>query len=278
MNPITKHIVICLLTVCSSRAISQDLSQDQKLWYSSYLYFKLNNKFFVDDYILNGYNAQGHSFSFVQNDLNLNYRITKKMTVFTGMANYIYQWNSIYNQSYAGPISRLGTISYLRGNIGLKFKCKIFKTFEMDQSLAFQTYYPSLEKYQSRVSYSNQLSFVKKGTPLSFSPFVQMGLFYYLNGIPSIYYDKDGNYEGYYSSNGIHRIRLKFGLKMKPFKKQDKFGMVLYYCIQKEININGFGGHDLNTSRPAPITTPQTINYPFNNYNILGVQFNFIFS
>lgn len=278
MNYLTKYIAICLLTICSSRAISQDLSQDQKLWYSSYLYFKINNKFFIDDYILNGYNAQGHSFSFVQNDLNLNYRITKKLIVYTGIANYIYKWSSIYNQSYAGSISRFGTISYLRGNIGLKLKLKLGKILEMDQSLAFQSYYPSLEKYQSRVAYSNQLSFAKRGTPLSFSPFVQFGLFYYLNGIPSIYYDKDGNYDGYYSADGLHRMRFKFGVKMKPFKKQDNFGIVLYYCIQKEFNIDGIGGHDLNTSRPVPLTSSQTINYPFNNYNILGVQFNFIFN
>lgn len=257
---------------------AQDLIAGSKTWYSTYLYFKLNKHFYIDDYILNGYNTEGHTFSFVQNDLALNYKLTKRLTGFVGVANYIYKWNPSYKGVYNNPVSRFGTISFLRGSVGLKCDFKFFKKFEMDQSLSFQYYYPSLEKYQSRIAYGNKISFTSRKAVWSLSPFIQAGLFYYLNGMPTMYYDSDGQFEGYYSSDGLHRARLKIGLKMKPFKKSKNFGMVLYYCVQKEFNMDQLGGHPLNTSSNRPMDQQQVIIYPFNNYSIYGVQFNFIFS
>ena len=271
-------ILLLIFILNCLKVKGQDLSQDQKIWYSSYLFFKVNKKIYVDDYILNGYNAQGHSFSFVQNDLAINYKFNKNLSCFVGMANYFYKWSPIYNQSYSGSISKLGTISFIRGSVGLKYKFKFLKNFEMDQTIGFQSYYPSLDKYQSRVIYSNQISFSHKKMPMNITPYAQVGLFYYLNGRPSLYYNEQGDFDGYYSPNGLHRVRYKFGIKFKPIKGNTKFGVSLYYCFQKEFNTDIMGGNSLNTSRNVPSTMGQTVTNPFNNYNILGVQFNFIFS
>ncbi len=278
MKLFSKKQFICgLLILNGLYCNAQDLLQGNKNWYSTYLFCKLNKRFFLDDYLLVGFDTQGHKFSFVQNDLALNYKLTSKLTTFVGVANYIYKWQPTYNGVYDIPVSRIGTISFLRASVGFKYKSHFLKNFEMDQSLAFQSYYPSLEKYQSRIAYSNQISYARKKTPWSLSPFAQVGLYYYLNGIPSIYYDNDGQMSGYYSADGLHRMRLKFGLKMKPFKNHSNFGVILYYCVQKEFNFNKLGGHLLNTSRNLPISEKQTIVYPFNNYNIYGVQLNYIF-
>ena len=279
MGRIFRKLLVCAVLMSNVFFCSaQDLLQGNKNWYSTYLYFKLGKRFFIDDYLLDGYDTQGHKFSFVQNDLAINYKVSKKLTAFIGCANYIYKWNPTFLSAYNNQVSRLGTISFVRASVGLKYKFHFLKNFEMDQSLAFQSYYPSLEKYQSRIAYSNQLSFSSKKIVWSLTPFAQVGLYYYLNGIPSMYYDNDGQMSGYYSSDGLHRARIKFGIKMKPLKNNNKFGVIFYYCIQKEFNMNELGGHDLNTSRNVPITEKQTVTYPFNNYNIYGVQLNFIFS
>ncbi|GEM_PF-1521973 len=271
-------ILVIAITLNSLNGITQDLTQDQKIWYSNYLLLKINKKTYFDNYLLNGYNASGHKFSFVQNDFAFNYKISNKLIAFVGVANYFYKWSPIYNQSYSGSISKLGTISYIRGSVGLKFKFKFLKNFEMDQSIGFQSYYPSLDKYQSRIVYNNQISFTTRKMPLKLTPYAQAGFFYYLNGTPSLYYSENGDYDGYYSSNGLHRMRVKFGVKMKPIKANENFGISFYYCIQKEFNLNSLGGHPLNTSRIGSVTAAQTITNPFNDYNIIGVQFNYIFS
>lgn len=271
-------LITIIFTFNTVKMMAQDLTQDQKIWYSSYVLLKINKKIYLDNYLLNGYNAEGHKFSFIQNDFALNYKFSKKFIAFVGVANYFYKWSSIYNQSYSGSISKMGTISYIRGSVGLKFKFHFLKNFEMDQSIGFQSYYPSLEKYQSRIVYNNQISFSHKKLPLKLTPYAQIGLFYYLNGTPSLYYTNQGEYDGYYSSTGLHRMRVKLGVKMKPIKSNDHFGVSIYYCFQNEFNLNSLGGHPLNTSRNVPNVSSQTIIYPFNNYNIVGVQFNYIFS
>ena len=76
--------------------------------------------------------------------LAFNYKFTKNLSAFVGIANYFYKWSPIYNQSYRGSISKIGTISYLRGSIGLKFKFRFLKNFEIC-FLMFLNYYSNEE-------------------------------------------------------------------------------------------------------------------------------------
>jgi hypothetical protein len=278
MKNFIRSIVLLTFLLNCTTVTSQDLTQDQKIWYSTYLFFKINKKMYVDDYLLNGYDANKHTFSFIQNDLTFHYKLKKNFSAYVGFANYFYKWNSSYNRSYSGSISKLGTMSFFRGSLGLKYKFTFLKKFEMDQTLGFQAYYPSLDKYQSRIIYNNQISFSHKKLPLNLTPYAQIGLFYYLNGRPTLYYNDEGDFEGYYSPNGLHRVRYKFGIKFKPIKGNTKFGVSLYYSIQKEFNTDILGGHALNASRRTNMETQQEIDNPFNNYNILGIQLNFILS
>lgn len=257
----------------STLGFSQDLSNNHKLWYGNYLYYRLNPKLYLDNFLLLGFEAKGHSFSFLQNDFNVNLKLTKDLYIFTGFANYVYDWNQSYNGVYGNKISRFGTISFFRGNLGLKYKNSFGKRIEMGHVLSFQTYIPTLEKYQSRIMYSNQISYKNENWDMELTPFVQGTVYYYLNGVGTSYYNNEGNFVGFYSPNGLHRMRTKIGVKFKPFNTS-KVTIALYYSMQREFNFPTFGGHDLEITRNVPITERQNTVYPFNNYNIIGTQIN----
>ncbi len=278
-----RFLVLTLLFVAFKLSFSQDLFLGNKLWYSAYIYKKINKKIYTDAYILNGYNVNNHSFSFLQIDFAINYKFDKKQTVYVGYSPSIYQWIPSYSIKYGSSISPLGTVYFSRLFTGYKYRVKLFKGLRLKNDLGAQFYFPRLEKYQFRFTYKAKFYWYDKNWPLKISPFTQLSLYYYLNGIPAIYYNDNGEFAGYKSPNGLHRYRLKLGFSIKPFKQYKKISLVMYYAIQREFNISGLG-NDLNVTKPGSANdivypfTPQTskVRYPFNGFDILGFQINII--
>lgn len=258
---------------------SQDVLDGSKVWYSSYLYHKLNKKIYIDDYLLVSFNALQHSFSFLQNDLSINYELSKKSAIYFTYSRAMYNWTPAYKDLYVQPITSFNTIDFNRLAIGGKYDIKFKKYWKLDQDLSAQFYFPQLEKYQSRFTYDVKIAFKSKKMPLQLSPFITESIFYYQNGIPTFYYNEDGSLGDYKSPNGFHRIRTKFGLSFHPVKTIKKLGVIVYYSMQKEFNIPGLG-NDLNISSPGnsgdvqKVTLPQRVIYPFNDYNVFGIQLN----
>ncbi|MBI1838328.1 MAG: hypothetical protein HYR91_13785 [Flavobacteriia bacterium] len=270
-------VVLLLLFVWSFELLySQDLSSNQKVWYSSYFYLKLGKKSYLEDFVINGNEVQSHSFSFLQNEIAFNYRITNNFTIFIGGADYHYKWTPSFAGKYDDKNGELNLLTFIRGSFGLKYKFNFLKFFELDQNIAFHTYFPTFEKYQSRILYSAKIEINNRKKSLVLIPFFQASFYYYLNGIPQLYFNEDNTFKGYFSPNGLHRARYKIGVKFKPFKKHPGIGVLCYYSMQKEFNLSFLGGHDLNISRNVPMNYQENKIDAFNNYNIYGVQLNFI--
>jgi hypothetical protein len=269
-------ITLFFLITFQTKVKAQDINNNAKLWYSTYVYKKLNKKFYLDNYLLLGFNVQSHAFSFVQNEVNLNYRVNRKIEFNIGGAIYFYNWNKSYKTVYSNTISRLGTINFNRFQAGITYKSKLSKSLRLKHNLGVQSYFPSLEKYQTRFGYGAKLSYYKRRIPLDFSPFLQYNIYYYINGVPLIYYNENGTFETFKSSNGLHRQRLKLGFRIKPFKKHKNIATTFYTSYQEEMNLNEWGSRPLNYTRPLPHNNKQQIYYQFNNYLVYGFQMNII--
>ena len=216
-------------------------------------------------------------------DLSINYKLNPKQSIYAGYTQSFYKWQPFYDK-YNKTISPLQTISFNRIFAGYKYRLNIISRLRLRNNFGVQYYLTQLEKYQLRFTYKGKLYWYDKNLPMKLKPFIQTSLYYYQGGIPIIYYDNQGNIDSFKSPNGLHRYRLKFGISLKPVKKVKQLGITIYYAIQQEFNLKGFG-NDLNVVRPGTTAdiaysfTPQVsgVKYPFNNFNILGFQINFIF-
>lgn len=269
-----KIIVVIFLVFFLNPLFSQDIFEGNKIWYSNYLHKKLNQKVYFTNYLLFSFNTNPHSFSFLQNDLAANYTLSKKVSINFAYSYAMYNWTKAYLSAYDQRISYLNTIGFNRISLGGSYEFKFKRFWKLDQDFAAQLYFPQLEKYQYRFEYSMKLSFKESKTQFRITPFIQGSLYYYLNGVPIYYYTDAGDVGDYKSPNGLHRYRTKFGITFRPLKNRRKISMVIYYCMQKEFNIRGIG-NDLNVTSPAGGSmNSRNIVYPFNNYNIYGIQLN----
>lgn len=261
----------------SSICNAQDLSGEKKFEYSSYLYFKVNKKIYIDNFNLMCFDTRHHNFNFMQNDLTFNYKINKRLILMLGNAIYINNWSPQYLKAYRNDIS-FGAIYFNRPTAGIKYKHNFTKKLELEENMTFQYFTPSMEKYHARITLGSKLTYDNKKWPLEFEPFGQMILYYYLNGEPISYYNADNIFAGYYSPNGLHRYRYRLGFKIKPIKAWKNMDLMLYLAGQKEFNIPFLGGHNINYSTTADsYTSKQRVLMPFNDYSIFGFQINYVF-
>ena len=279
MTKTVKRSVLSLLFIflVFSQLTAQDLSGEKKFEYSSYLYFRVNKKSYIDNFNLMCFDSRRHIFNFMQNDLTFNYKVTKKFILMFGDAIYINNWSPQYLKAYRNQIS-LGAIYFHRPTIGVKYKINFSKKLELEENVTFQYFTPSMEKYHARITLGSKITYDNKKWPLEFEPFAQMIMYYYLNGEPMSYYNSDGTFDGYYSPNGLHRYRYRLGFKFKPIKTLKKLDLMMYVAGQKEFNLPGLGGHNINFATPTQgINERQKMNLPFNDYSILGFQINYVF-
>jgi hypothetical protein len=151
--------------------------------------------------------------------------------------------------------------------------------FRFNQRLVTQYYMPQLEKFRFRGVYSGKLSYRHRKAPLQLTPYVQYFLYYYAGGKEFELEPEEDvilgeEEEGLFTDppNGFHRYRLRAGFRIKPIPQYKPLSLVFYYAMQREFNLPF--GNDLNIE----VEHQQRPILPFNNFNIIGVQANFIFN
>ena len=277
MIKLQSSFLLLFFLLFTSGSIAQDLTGEKKFEYSSYLYFKVNKKIYIDNFNLMCFDSRRHIFNFMQNDLTFNFKINKRLILMLGDAIYANNWSPQYLKAYPNKIA-FGAIFFNRPTIGIKYKYNFTRKLELEENMTFQYFTPSMEKYHARITLGSKLTYDNKKWPLEFEPFTQIILYYYLGGEPMLYYSDDGSFDGYYSPNGLHRYRFRLGFKIKPVKAWKNLDLMLYVAGQKEYNIPWLGGHDINFSTPTQgLTDKQRTSLPFNDYSILGFQINYVF-
>ncbi len=267
-------IIVGLILFCINITSAQDDEPRNSIWYSNYIYVKLNKKFYLDNFLVSAFDLdKKHRFGFIQTDLALNYRLNKKIRFLGAYSNSQFRYFNSYKRRFGKDPNLFDALTIHRFGVGIQYRLKFLTSFRFNQKLVAQYYTPQPEKYQFRYVYSGKLSYRHKNAPLHLSPYFQYFLYYYSGGKEFEYEDMDTGEIVNQASNGLHRYRIRAGVSFKPIPKYRPLSLVFYYAIQREFNIEGFG-NDLNITVPGrkrPLL-------PFNNSNIIGMQVNLIYN
>ncbi len=259
---------------------AQDLTPGNKVWYSNYTYVRLNSRFYLDNFLVASFDLnEGHPFGFVQTDLGLNYRLSKKVHFLVAYSNTQMRYFDSYEYRYDRESNWWDKFTVHRIGVGGQYRLKLSPKWRFNQKLVAQYYTPQLEKFRFRGVYSGKLSFRHRKAPLQMTPYVQYFLYYYAGGkeleIPQVEETFSEFEEEQFTEppNGLHRYRLRAGLRFKPIPSYKPLSMVFYYAAQREFNLDGFG-----SALNIPVEGRSRPLLPFNNFNIIGAQLNLIFN
>ncbi len=251
---------------------AQDLFTGTKFWSGISMQKSIAKKNKIELEVLHSRNTNDFSFSFHQTSIFWQRKFADNLWWKAGYSLGNYQWNLTTYRSLGFIPNNYGLITIHRFSAAIIHKIKLSKHLKMKQILVPQYYLTPLSKYRLRTLYRLKLYYAKSKLPLKASPFVEGLLYHYFGGTPVIY-----SSDKYRSPNGIHRYRIKAGIKIKPVKSW-KMRVILYYLYQQEFNINGLG-QELNYLRPVRNTftypsSPYKSNVlnPFNNYQVIGIH------
>ncbi len=251
-----------------------DAPNENKVWYSLNLFKKINNRWSVDNLSLIGMRSFQHDFWFFQNDIGVNFNINRLLKISAGYGHTWYKYNPWWDRHYPQKPDFLNAVSFHSIVLGIQIKTEIGERFQLSNELIMRYYIPKFEKYETRFQYTIRLNYQKRNLPLGIKPFAQGAIYYYLNGVKAYNYDENYNVSSMVSPDGIHRFRGKVGINLLPAQARKNFSITLYYGINREFNLRGFG-NDMNIEQPSFSGNGIMIKNPFNNYNILGLQFNY---
>lgn len=268
--------LLCLLMIMSFKVVSgQDLIPGAKIWESIGLSAKISKKWKVEFENVQSYNLNRPIFSYSQTSLKIKRRVKYHLNIGLEGALGVYSWQNSYSRYGLTPIAGVAVINRISVNVEHKFK--VLKIIRFKQRLQSQFFFPKLDKYQFRFVYRFKAYF-STGIKWDLKPFVEPMIYFYLNGVPSLYRNDHNIIETYKSPNGFHRLRLKGGIQFKPLKNVKKLGLSVYFMYQKEFNISGVG-HDLNVVKKGssdilyPFSPSKSnILNPFNDYSVLGIH------
>ncbi len=263
-------IIIGIVSFCST-VQAQDLFTGTKLWSGISIKKSIKKKNKLEIEVLHSRNINAFSFSFHQTTVFWQRKFADNLWWKAGYSIGNYNWNTTYRDLGFIP-NNYGLITIHRFSAALIHKIKLSKHLKIKQTLVPQYYLKRLNKYRLRTLYRLKLYYSKSKLPLKASPFIEGMLYHYFDGVPVIY-----SSDKYRSPNGIHRYRIKTGIKIKPVKSW-KMRIILYYLYQQEFNLNGLG-QELNYLRPVrnAFTYPSSpyksnVLNPFNNYQVIGIH------
>lgn len=278
--------IVFIVFLIQPESQAQEAGQS-RIWFGNYTSVKLDKRWFVDNYLLTSIGAKDNKFSFVQNDLALNYRLSRVQSIYAGYSNIQLRNLRVYEQRYDNEVTSFNTLSFNRVFVGYKHLNKLSRILRLKHDIGAQFYFPSFQKFKYRFTYRSKLYLRNRKWPLELSPFTQFSLYYYQGGNPIVgelegeegEEGEDGDLDSlatevvrFQAPNGFHRYRIKAGISFKPIESIPNLGVVLYYAFNKEFNINGLG-NNLHVLDPEEGRT----HYRFNNYAIYGIQINLIF-
>ena len=273
-----KTIVAVLFWICCFHVLQSqiEINNEERPWYSLYVYKKINHRWSMDFYQLVAMRSLQQDLWLTQTGVGVNYKINRFYTASIGYGNAKYPysgswWDRHYPDSEPGLFN---TITFQTLSLGLRRTDDLSPQFRLSNKLIYSQFFPKFEKYQSRIQYLAKLSYRNKSLPLKLRPYVQGALYYYLNGVKTMYYREEAGEWlelGERSPDGLHRARLKLGFQFRPFRRIKRLHINLYAGYNFEFN--GIG-NDLNFERPRRSGNGTSIVYPFNNYKIYGLQLN----
>lgn len=230
----TINLLTCLF--CFTITFSQDLSNNNKLWYGANVNYKLNNDFKVKFGSLYAQNTNPSDFSFAQFKLGLAYRIKKNLYANLSYEKQLLNDSRRKRELYNITPGLFNKLEFDQVNISTSYKHDLVKRLSLDHEIEYEHFLIGVEKHKSRINYTAKLAYnIRKS---SITPFLENQLYYYSGGD---------------ISNGVKRYRLKAGASIKPIKD---FAMTatIYHLIQNEFS---------------------TDQLPENDYGAFGINLNF---
>ena len=245
---------IIFLSVLPNTINSQDINTTLANYYSYNINFKLNNsKVYVGQLL--AFNNNPNILKFNQFKIGISKRVLKNISI-----RFFYKPMILYGKSKNFLYHQLSPSVTLRS--------KLF-TLPLRNSVTVDLFLPKLKKYKFRFIYTLKLFFKNKYLPFRTTPYIKFQLYYYLNGKPIKYYNRNSSDLLIRNSpNDFHRFRLGMGIRFRPIKY---FYITLYYTLQKEFNTSLTENRGLNIWNKKQTK----IQSPFNNYQILGLNFSY---
>jgi|GEM_PF-2906294 len=260
----------CLI-LFSPRLYGQDPKPGFKSWFDYTMSYRLSKKYSFSFNQIWSLNVNPYRVGFIQNDLRLTYRLKYRTFLSIGYVWSLFKDSPSLRNRYDKIPNFTGMLGFSRVYTQFSYKHNFYsKRVQLKHTGSFQYFFPQLKKYQYRLTYAAKLYFRVKNFPWRGVPFVENKFFVYLGGVPARYYDETGNIIDRRSTNGIHRYRIKTGIRFRPSKK--RFYLTPYFFFQKEFN-PGFLSSDLNIAIP----NSNRVSYRFNDYFVAGLNLEYKF-
>lgn len=271
MKIMSKYILACavvvLITSLDHQAKAQeDLPPGFKNWALGGVNLRVTKKTTIKAYQLYALNTNPYGLQFVQSNLGVDRRVSKKVSLGMGYAHSAFKSTNgfkNYHRIYADFAIRHRIGSNIRSKTGLKA----------------EYHWPQLRKFQYRFIVSNKLSFRNDFLPLNGTPYIKNQVFFYAGGRKNKYWETIEEVDeetGEVSSQrelaaeqaplGWHRYRVTAGIR---FKLTRNLSGSIFYTMQKEFNTPWSGNRALNVQNKSQTRTK----LPFNNFSLVGVSF-----
>lgn len=270
----TIAIILTLIMVSSVSGQVDSSTPEVRPWYSLYLNKKINHRWSVDAFSLLAMRSMKQDFWLTQVSLGANYRVNRFWTLSANYGHSRYKhtgawWNRNYPDLEPGI---LGTVAFQSLGLTIRRTDRISERLRLTNRIAVLKYFPRFQKFGTRVQLTSQLNYVKRDLPFGVRPFVSGAVYYYMDGVPVNYYNEGFEVVDFASADGLHRYRIRIGVNFRPVPTNRRLSMNIYYGVNREFNGSG---NDLNFLRPSSSGERFFTTYPFNNYNILGIQANY---
>ncbi len=234
--------IILLLIVLSLEAKAQD---GPRLWYGHSVQLKLSKTWRMSASQLFIFGRDPLALSSLQNSINLQYRVNKKLRVGLGYQHA----NKPSDRNGEGRNRITGRLNY-----GMKFQSiRIMNYFRAEW------HFPERSKFQYRLRYGFRIHHRKWKLPIKARPFITNEFHYYLSGRPLWYRDGSGDRIIKQSPDGLHAHRLTIGLRITPLKRTN---ISLRFMRQTEFNLG-------NEFRKINVEDPRNgkVRRRFNNFS-----------
>lgn len=273
MKNTLKVLLLGILVIVSWPGWGQDLKPGFKTWFDYTVDFTYKRKYTVSFNQILSFNTDPYRIGFIQNDFGFDYRIKRRMYVGAGYVWSLFKDSQSLRNRYGLDPNIIGMLDFNRIYLDFSYKHDFFnKRIQLKHKSSFQYFWPELKKYEYRITYSAKFYFKLKNIPWRGVPFLENKFYIYLGGIPANYYDViTGDVIATEPPNGLHRYRLKTGVRFRPGKA--RFYFTPYFFYQKEFNMSILPGNDLNITNP----TTGSARYRFNNYYVIGVNLTYRF-
>ena len=272
-NKLSKLIILIVLISSSYKVAAQDKKPGFKTWFDYTIEYRFKKNYTLSYNQILSFNTNPYRLGFIQNDFAFDFRIKRRMYLGVGYVWSMFPDSKSLRNKYGLDPNIIGMLDFNRIYIDYSYKHNLFsKRLLLKHKVSFQYFWPQLSKYRYRITYAAKLYYKIKNFPWRGVPYLENKFFIYLDGIPANYYDLvTGDIVETTPPNGLHRYRLKTGIRFRPTKA--RFYFTPYFFYQREFNTGLIPGNELN------VLNPTTNNYSntFNNYYVVGFNLTFQF-